>query len=246
MGEASSNTDPTLPPRTGESEATRVDVRRDATQSREPTTIVTPRQPQAGAVPDEPATLGPRTEPPTAGTPSQPPVTEVVRYGPGVPAGQAGVAAGQAGVAAESVWSTGRRPEPPPRRSRLRRLLGTALTVILLVAAAVLLYLRFFYHPSFHVTGVGGLQQTRTGCTVDVTGRIDTNGAAGTVSYQWVFRPQTHTPQPMNQSATAGQHAVYVTVAVKGQGRGTASRLVTLDVLGPGTGTASTMVTISC
>ena len=121
-----------------------------------------------------------------------------------------------------------------------------ALTVILLVAAAVVLYLRFFDHPAFHVTGVIIEQQTKTGCTVDVTGRIDTNGAAGTVSYQWVSRPQTQAPQPLNQSVEAGQHAVYVTDAVEGQGHGSTTEMVTLDVLGPDTGTASTNVTISC
>jgi hypothetical protein len=120
------------------------------------------------------------------------------------------------------------------------------LTVILLVAAGVVVYLRFFDHPSLHVTGVHLLPPTRTGCTVNVTGRIDTNGGAGTVSYQWVFRPQTQVPQPLNQSVVAGQHAVDVTVAIEGQGHGAVSQLVTLDVLGPGTGTASTAVTISC
>jgi len=120
------------------------------------------------------------------------------------------------------------------------------LTVILLVAAGVVVYLRFFDHPSLHVTGVEILRPTRTGCTVDVTGRINTNGGAGTVSYQWVFQPQTQAPQPLNQSLTAGQHTVNVTIAVEGQGHGTVSQLVTLDVLGPGTGTASTTVTISC
>ena len=257
MGEASSNSDPTLPPSTGESEATRVDMGREPTQPwpvnnpvqppYRPPTYVPPRQPEADT-PHQPATIvTPRQ--PQAGAAPQPPVSEVVRYGPGVPASQAGFPASQAGVAAESVWRTGRRSEPPSRRPglrRLRRLLGLALTVILLVAAAVVLYLRFFDHPSFHVTGVGSLQQTRTGCTVDVTGRIDTNGAAGTVSYQWVFQPQTRAPQPLNQSVVAGQHGVFVTVAVEGQGHGIASQLVTLDVLGPGTGTASTKVTISC
>jgi hypothetical protein len=211
--------------------------------SHQPATIVMPRQPQAGVVPQEPATHAPAPEP------SGSVVSGVVRYGPGVPASQAGVPASQAGVAAESVWRTGRRPGPAPRQVRwrgLRRLLGLALTVILLVAAGVVLYLRLFDHPSFRVTGVGITQHTTTGCTVDVTGRIDTNGAAGTISYQWVFRPQAQAPQPLNQSVVAGQHAVYVTVSVEGQGHGTASQLVTLDVLGPGTGTASIMVTLSC
>jgi hypothetical protein len=92
-----------------------------------------------------------------------------------------------------------------------------------------------------HISGL-----TKAGCTVDVTGEIATNGSAGTVSYQWVFRPQTQAPQPLNQTVVAGQHAVYVTVAVEGQGHGSATQSVTLDVLGPDTGSASTDVTLSC
>jgi len=118
--------------------------------------------------------------------------------------------------------------------------------VILLVAAGIVLYLRFFDHPAFHVTGAEIVKQTNNGCAVDVTGRITTNGAAGTVSYQWVFRPQTQAPQPLSQSVVSGQHAVFVTVAVEGQGHGSASQMVTLDVLGPDTRSDSTNVTISC
>ena len=165
---------------------------------------------------------------------------EVVRYGPGVPVGRAG---------AEGVWRTGQRAGPGVRRGglgRVRRVAGAAVTVVLLAAAGVVVWLRFFDHPPLRVTGVRIIQQAAAGCTVDVTGRISTNGSAGTVSYQWVFRPQTHAPQPLNQSVAAGQRAVYVTVAVQGQGHGTASQAVTLDVLGPGTGTASGDLTISC
>ena len=121
-----------------------------------------------------------------------------------------------------------------------------ALTLILLVAAGIVLYLRFFDHPPLYVSGVDIVRQTKNGCGVNVTGRIDTNGAAGTVSYQWVFRPQTQAPQPLNESVVAGQHAAYVTVAVEGQGHGSATQRVTLQVLGPDTGTDSTNVTISC
>jgi len=164
----------------------------------------------------------------------------VVRYGPGVPVGQAG---------AESVWRTGQRAGPGVRRGglgRVRRVAGAAVTVVLLAAAGVVVWLRFFDHPPLRVTGVGIIQPAAAGCTVDVTGRISTNGSAGTVSYQWVFRPQAQAPQPLSQSVAAGQHMVYVTVAVQGRGHGTASQDVTLDVLGPGTGTASRDVTISC
>jgi hypothetical protein len=184
-------------------------------------TYVPPRRPEAEAVP---------------------PAPDVLRYGPGVPASQAG-------VAAESVWRTGHRPGPPSRQGRLRRVrrvLGSALTVILLVVAGVVVWLRFFDHPAFHVTEVNITQQTKTSCGVNVTGEIVTNGSAGTVSYQWVFQPQTQAPQPLSQSVTAGQDDVVVTVAVEGQGHGNATQKVTLDVLGPDTRTDSADVTISC
>ena len=123
--------------------------------------------------------------------------------------------------------------------------MGAALTVILLAASAVVLYLRF-HHAPFNVTGVAISQQTRTGCGVKVTGRITTNGSAGTVSYQWLFRPGRQAPQPLSQSVIARQRAVYVTAAVEGEGHGSALQEVTLQVLGPDRGTASTNVTVSC
>ena len=190
--------------------------------SHQPVTYVVPRQSQDAAAPPPP---------------------DVVRHGPGVPAAGAVAATG-----AESVWRTGRQAGPPPGRRglrRARRILGSALTLLLLAAAGVVLWLRF-HHASFGVTGVAITQQTKTTCGVDVTGRISTNGSAGTVSYQWVFQPQTQAPQPLSQSVVAGQHSVYVTVAVEGQGHGSATQEVTLDVLGPGTGTASKKVSVSC
>jgi hypothetical protein len=122
---------------------------------------------------------------------------------------------------------------------------GTALTVVLLAASGVVLYLRF-YHPPFRVTGVAISQQAKTACGVDVTGRITTDGSAGTVSYQWAFRGDRQAPQPLSQSVIAGQHDVYVTVAVEGSGHGSASQTVTLQVLGPDPGAASAPVVVSC
>jgi len=231
-------------------------------------TYVPTRRPEAETVPPgEPVTYRPTPggTPPPAGPPAGPPpggpppggpppggappggappqsASDVLRYGPGVPASQAG-------VAAESVWRTGHRAGPTPRQGRLRRVrrvLGSALTVILLVVAAIVVWLRFFDHPAFHVTGAHIAEQTKTSCGVNVTAEIATNGSAGTVSYEWVFRPQTQTPQPLSQSVTAGQHDVFVTVAVQGQGHGSATQNVTLDVLGPDTRTATADVTISC
>src|ERR1700722_2807844 len=211
---------------------------------RQPPTFAAPSSPQDHADLHQPATyVVPRQPEPGSAPPSPPPASDVVRHGPGVPG-----AAAAASVGAESVWRTGRQPEPPPGRRRLRRVrrvLGSALTVILLIAAGVVLWLRF-HHAPFDVTGVKITQQTKTARGADVTGRISTNGSAGMVSYQWVFNPQTQAPQPLSQSVTAGQHDVYVTVAVEGQGHGSATQMVTLDVLGPGGGTAATLVNISC
>jgi hypothetical protein len=165
---------------------------------------------------------------------------DLVRYGPGVPPSEA-----SPGLTAEHVWRTGRPDKPHRRPPRLRRLLGSALTVALLAASGVVLYLRF-HHAPFHVTAAKITQQTPNDCGVDVTGRIDTNGAAGTVSYQWVFRPDPHPPKPLSQSVVAGQHALFVTVAVEGSGHGSASQNVTLQVLGPDRAADSTTVKVSC
>jgi hypothetical protein len=69
-----------------------------------------------------------------------------------------------------------------------------ALTVILLAAAGVVLYLRL-YHAPLQVTGIAIPRHVTNGCAVDVTGRIATNGSAGTASYQWLFQPQVQAPE---------------------------------------------------
>ena len=208
-------------------------------------------QPLAGCVPASrpqlPAPADPPPHPPTqvaspylsTNTVPPRPLSEVMRYGPGVPA------AAQARRVAESAWRTDATATPARRPRRLRWLLGSALTVILLAASGVVLYLRF-HHAPFHVTGVAITQRTRTTCGVNVTGRISTNGAAGTVSYQWVITPGRQPPQPQNWSVIAGQHAAYVTAALSGSGGGRASETVTLQVLGPDLRTASTTVVVGC
>jgi hypothetical protein len=166
---------------------------------------------------------------------------DVIRYGPGVPGTGS---AGQVGLTAEHVWRAD--PRGRPRRwRRLGRIFGLALTVILLAASGVVLYLRFHQAP-FQVTGVAITQRVNNGCGVDVTGKIATNGAPGTVSYQWLIVPSQQPPQVLSQSAASGQQAVYVTMAVEGAGQGSAAQTVILQVLGPDTRTASATVTVSC
>ena len=176
------------------------------------------------------------------GVPATATADQIVRYGPGVPATPP---AGQAELTAEHVWRGSGRGGPSPRRAWLRRVSGAALTGILLAASGFLLYLRF-HHAPFEVTGVAITQQTHDGCAVDVTGRITTNGSAGTVSYQWEFQLGQQPPQPMSQSVAAGQHAVYVTVDAEGQGHGTVSEVVALQVLGPEAKAISERVVVSC
>jgi len=248
MGEESSGWGPVAPNGADDSEVTQPYVRPvPATRPPFPVPADPPPHPptQAGfpylpatAVPPHPPTQAASPYLSTNTVPPRPP-PEIMRYGPGVPA------AAQARQVAESAWRTGATAPPARRPRRLRWLLGSALTVILLAASGVLLYLRF-HHAPFHVTGVAITQQTRTTCGVDVTGRISTNGAAGTVSYQWVITPGRQPPQPQNWSVIAGQHAAYVTAALGGSGGGTVSETVTLQVLGPDLRTASTTVVIRC
>jgi hypothetical protein len=190
--------------------------------------------------PYPPAHAGP-VYPPTHTGPGQPAVA-----GPSYTPGRDRPAdAAQAAPTAERIWRTGRPDEPPRRPRRWRGLAGTAVTVILLAASAVVLYLRL-HHAPFHVTGVEIAQRTQSGCGVNVTGQISTNGAAGTVTYQWVIRPDQQAPQPLTQSVVAGQDAVDVTVVVQGSGHGSASRAVTLQILGPDLRSTSTSVVLRC
>jgi hypothetical protein len=167
-------------------------------------------------------------------------VAGIVRYGPGVPVV---LPDGQGGRTAEHVWRG--HPAPGRRPRRLRRLAGSALTVILLAAAGIVLYLRF-YHAPLHVTGAAIAGRSPTRCGVRVTGRITTNGGAGTVSYEWLFRPGRQQPARLTQSVAAGQHEVTVVAAIEGSGHGSAAQTVTLQILGPGKKTASTDVVVSC
>jgi hypothetical protein len=240
-GEGASGAGRTRPDGTGDGEVTQTFLGREQVIRPGLADSVSAPYPPTEVVTPHPPTERVTSHPPTERvTPEQ--ATETFRSGPGVPAA---APASQAELTAGRVWRTGRASEPSRHPARLRRRLGSALTVILLAATGVVLYLRF-HHASFHVTRVVISQQRRTACGASVTGRISTDGSAGTVSYQWLFRPGQQAPQPLSQSVAAGQHAVYVTVAVEGSGHGSASQQVTLQLLGPDHGSASTAVVVSC
>jgi hypothetical protein len=238
MGRESPGSDPSLPSAADAGEATRTYVNGAAPGPVRPADAPD-RSPHAPTeVLPHPST---EVAPPTAEPSWQD--QDIVRYGPGVPAT---LPPGQVELTAERAWRGTGPARPPSRwRERWRRLAGAALTIALLAASAVVLYVRF-HHLPFHVTEVAITHQARNGCVVDVTGQISTNGSAGTVSYQWLFRSGQQSPQPLNQSVAAGERAVYVTVTLEGSGQGSASQKVTLQVLGPDFGAASAVAVISC
>jgi hypothetical protein len=171
-----------------------------------------------------------------------PAAADVVRYGPGVPAA---AVADRAELTAERAWRGGAQRDRARRPRWLRLLVSWPLTVILLAASGVVLYLRF-HHATMQVTGVTIAQRPQASCGTDVTGRIATNGAAGTVTYQWLVASQTQAPRPLDQSVGSGQHDVQVTLDFQGSGQGSVSQAVTLQVLNPDPASVSATVVISC
>jgi hypothetical protein len=143
------------------------------------------------------------------------------------------------------VWRTGLPGGKPRRWGWKRRLVGPAITVVLFLASIVVIYTRL-HHAPFGMTGVVITGQARHGCTTDVTGRVSTTGAAGTLSYEWTFQPQAEQAQPQSQAVAAGQTSVYVTAEVEGQGSGTLTQTATLRVLAPDQGSATAQVVLSC
>ena len=83
-----------------------------------PTEVAAPHAVTRTASPHPAAHAAPaNAAPPSTAPPGRP--TEIVRYGPGVPA--PATAAAPAAPTAEEVWRTGRLPGPSHRRARLRR-----------------------------------------------------------------------------------------------------------------------------
>src|SRR5215831_6130097 len=212
----------------------------DTAGAETPGQVTRPRLGDAAGLPLHPPT---KVASQPADAPVEPPVAAVpgdlVRYGPGVPAGPP--AAG-AELTAERVWRGG----PPPkrrRRARVLKVLGYALTIILLAASGVLFYLRF-HHAPLDVTRVAIVRSGSAACSVTVTGRISTNGGAGTVTYQWLF--PVGPPQTLQQSVSAGQSAVDVKLNVEGTGHGMTSQRISLQVLRPDRRIASEYIVLSC
>jgi hypothetical protein len=165
---------------------------------------------------------------------------EVLRFGPGVPVP---AASGPDHVAA--VWHGVARPAEPDRRPhRLRRWI-----LPFLVLVAVLALLAWFrLGKPLAVTGAtvhtSAVPVSCSG-TATVTGTLQTNGAAGTVTYRWK-RSDGTVSNDLQQQVAKGTNTVDVVLLWSFNGPGTVQATATLDVLSPSPVTAATTFSYVC
>ena len=80
---------------------------------------------------------------------------------------------------------------------------------------------------------------------VDIVGTINTNGKAGTISYQWV-RSDGQRTGVLKQSVSGGQTSTKVHLYWRFSGQGTMAATATLDVLAPTKADGKTTFTYTC
>ncbi|MGN6605676.1 MAG: hypothetical protein ACTHMS_01510 [Jatrophihabitans sp.] len=170
------------------------------------------------------------------GAPTPPDADGLLRAGPGVP----------------EVARTGRRAATPGRghrrgRRRGRRLL-TSLGTLLFVAAVALGVLWWRGELStLHVTDVTVTAPPVSPCgdTVDVAGRISTDGGTGLLTYHWL-RNDGVDSGPVDVHVRPWQRSVVVHLRWRLQGEGRFRATATLDVTTPTEVRATTHFTWSC
>jgi eukaryotic-like serine/threonine-protein kinase len=215
------------------------------------TTVLTPETlaeltiaPQSAAAAGSSTTAGPITAGPiTAGPITAGPVTAgPVTAGP-VTAGP--VTARPVTARPVTSWPTPQRRRP--RRRRWRAAASTLVTAVILGAVAVVLWQRS--HDQLKVTAVtvapAQLPGSRCNVTVDVVGRIATNGRGGPISYQWVRNGGLRSPVTAVTAGT-GQDLVRVRLQWTFDGQGAESATAELRVLTPERAAASTAFTYTC
>lgn len=165
---------------------------------------------------------------------------EYLRFGPGVPA-----AAPAERSRAAATWRGEALPEEPGRRRRAwtRWILPF---LVLLAVLAVLLWQRV--GDPIAVTGLTVHTEVATvscGETATVTGVLRTNGAAGTITYQWKRSDGTVSDQ-LRQQVAKGAKQVDVVLLWQFSGQGDLRPTATLDILSPGSAHASTTFGYAC
>ena len=163
--------------------------------------------------------------------------TELLRFGPGVPAATVP-------VEAAAVWRGTDRPDGKRRR---RALIGWLVPfLVLLIVLAILLW-RHTGSP-LAVTGASvRANQTALSCggTATVIGTVQTNGEGGTISDQWK-RSDGTVSDVLEQQVAKGAHQVDVSLLWTFNGAGSLRATATLDVLSPTTVTAATTFDYTC
>jgi hypothetical protein len=133
------------------------------------------------------------------------------------------------------------------RRPRRRVLGGWLLPAVVLIA--VLAYLAWQrYAPTLAVTGATvHTDSAGPACdgTATVTGTLDTNGVAGSVSYRWK-RSDGTVSGILQQRVPRGAHRTDVVLRWTFDGHGSVRATATLEVLSPDPTAASATFTYAC
>ncbi|MFD7614980.1 hypothetical protein [Streptomyces sp. NPDC059828] len=146
-----------------------------------------------------------------------------------------------------TVWRDGslKRPRRPQRRTR--RWLGwTALGLLLTAVAGVILWQRDTAELAITQVTVSA-RPTELGCdrAATVVAVITTNGAAGTIRYQWI-RSDGTTSGELRQTVRDGQGEVTLPMHWTFHGKGTREARAVVGILTPTAHTASTSFTYRC
>ncbi|MGW5656705.1 hypothetical protein [Streptomyces humi] len=172
------------------------------------------------------------------------PEPDVLRFGPGVPP------LGAPDTAADA-WRDPSRQPPEQPRGRLRRLGRYRLAAVVL--AVVLAWWLWPRQPAeLRVTGVTARTDAVPGCdaAAEVVAVVRTNGAAGTLTYEWDRyewdRSDRTSSGPLTERLGKGQHETRLRLSWTFHGRGSRHATARLVVRSPGSHTVSASFTYTC
>ncbi|GII66235.1 hypothetical protein Skr01_63200 [Sphaerisporangium krabiense] len=160
-----------------------------------------------------------------------------MRFGPGVPSDTTAAQIWRAGQQQLTVAAKDRLGAKPPKRRRRGGLLGTG--VLFLAILALALYLWSQRAAPLSVEAVEVTAPKPKGCdvTVNIVGKVTTNGGAGQIKYQW-WRSDRKAPIEQTDTVPSGATTYELNFPWRVKGEGTqkyTARLVVLSPTGSGT-----------